>query len=171
MSVLSHIIELYSHMIWADAKVWEAILDHPGTHNDEKLNKVIYHLHLVQYAFFHIWLELPMEFKKWDDFETIGDLAQWAANYPELSQPFITDLVEEDLGKIISVPWSDRAEQVLGKKPEQISLAETMFQVITHSSYHRGQVNSRLRSMGADPPIVDFISWVWLGKPSAKWPV
>jgi len=45
-----------------------------------------------------------------------------------------------------------------------------MYQVIIHSTHHRGQVNSRIRELKGEPPLVDFIVWIWLGKPAAAWP-
>ncbi len=50
------------------------------------------------------------------------------------------------------------------------SLGQTLLQVTAHSSYHRGQVNVRLRELGVDPPMTDFIVWVWGRKPSPAWP-
>ncbi len=44
-----------------------------------------------------------------------------------------------------------------------------MIQVYLHSSYHRGQVNSLIRRSNNEPPLTDFIAWVWLGKPAALW--
>jgi uncharacterized damage-inducible protein DinB len=46
-----------------------------------------------------------------------------------------------------------------------------MFQVTSHSTHHRGQVNARLRALGGEPPLVDYIAWVWFGKPAADWAV
>ncbi len=43
------------------------------------------------------------------------------------------------------------------------------FQVANHSTYHRGQVNRSLRQLGGEPPLVDYIAWVWFGKPKAEW--
>jgi len=48
-------------------------------------------------------------------------------------------------------------------------LAKTAFQVTGHSTCHRGQVNTRLRELGAYPPLVDYIAWLWLGRPAADW--
>jgi uncharacterized damage-inducible protein DinB len=42
---------------------------------------------------------------------------------------------------------------------------EPIFQVTSHSTYHRGQVNARVREGGRRMPLVDFIAWVWFGKP------
>ena len=49
-------------------------------------------------------------------------------------------------------------------------MAETCLQVCSHSTYHRGQVNARLREIGAEPPLVDYIAWLWFERPAADWP-
>jgi len=41
--------------------------------------------------------------------------------------------------------------------------------VALHSLYHRGQVNARLREVGGTPPLVDYIAWLWFGRPAAEW--
>lgn len=167
-----HILkDLYKHMHWADAKVWAAVLAIPDITNNEQLKNLLYHLHITQYAFYHIWSNLSRDFPKKSDFETINDIALWASKYPQLAQTFLAGLNDGDLDNIIHIPWAERLEKVLGKKPEPSNLAETMIQVSAHSSYHRGQVNSRIRALDVDPPMVDFIAWVWLGKPEAVWPV
>jgi uncharacterized damage-inducible protein DinB len=56
-----------------------------------------------------------------------------------------------------------------GKKVMPATLEETMLQVASHSTYHRGQINTRFRELGGEPAMVDFITWVWLGKPKSQW--
>ena len=168
MSVLNHLRDLFTHMYWANAKVWEIILKTPDAQKHEKLKSIIYHYHVTQYAFYHIWMGLPMEFPKMEDFKTMSDMADWAAKYQELVIPFMNGLKEEDLNSIVKIPWSERLAKVLGKDPEPSTLAETLFHVPAHSAYHRGQVNALIRTAGGEPPLVDFIVWVWLGKPKVK---
>jgi uncharacterized damage-inducible protein DinB len=170
MSVLIQLKDLIKHMHWADAKIWHIVLSIPEAQKHEKLKSVLYHLHITQYAFYFIWLDLPQEFPKISEFESTYKLADWAAKYPELLKSFSSGLKDKDLNRAINIPWSIRIEKLLGKKPSDTNLAETMLQVITHSSYHRGQVNSLIRILGVDPPQTDFIAWIWLGKPSAVWP-
>ena len=33
-----------------------------------------------------------------------------------------------------------------------------------------GQINARLREIGGEPPLVDYIAWIWLGRPTVNWP-
>jgi uncharacterized damage-inducible protein DinB len=42
---------------------------------------------------------------------------------------------------------------------------ETINQVIQHSTYHRAQINKRIRELGEEPPFTDFIYWAWINKP------
>lgn len=36
-----------------------------------------------------------------------------------------------------------------------------------HTTYHRGQLNTKIRELGGEPPLTDFIYWVGLDKPKA----
>jgi uncharacterized damage-inducible protein DinB len=38
-----------------------------------------------------------------------------------------------------------------------------------HSAHHRGQALRRLRELGVEPPLCDFIVWIWTGRPDADW--
>jgi uncharacterized damage-inducible protein DinB len=67
------------------------------------------------------------------------------------------------------MPFVAEQEKRLGTKFAEPTLAQTIFQVTSHSTYHRGQVNARLREVGAEPPLVDYIAWVWFGKPDPDW--
>jgi uncharacterized damage-inducible protein DinB len=167
MSVLNHLKELFDHMYWADAMVWNVILKIPETMKNDKLKKIIYHYHTTQYAFYYIWMSLPMEFPRLKEFKSMAEISNWASEYPDLVKKFISGLKEEDLNKTVHIPWAERLVETLGKKPVDSILAEQMLQVTAHSSYHRGQVNSLIRESGGEPPLVDFIAWVWLGKPPA----
>ena len=163
--------ELIDHMNWADAKIWATVLSIPEAQEDEKLKKILHHYQLSKYAFYYIRSGLPQEFPELATFKTLHGMAQWAAEYPKLIQTYMASLKEPDLSSMIKTPWSDRLEKILGQKPVDANLAETILQVAVHCSHHRGQANSRIRELKAEPPIVDFIAWVWLGKPDAVWPV
>ena len=48
------LINLFDHMMWADAEVWKKVLASNSVEGDEKITKLLYHLHQVQYAFFFV---------------------------------------------------------------------------------------------------------------------
>lgn len=162
--------ELYRHMEWADARVWEAI-PAVDTVFDELLRERLVHIHVVQRAFLSAWTGGPVRdaFKKGDDFSTLAAVRGWAQPYYGEVAAFIDTLTEERLTEPFTLPWAAMIAEHLGRVPAATSLADTCFQVTSHSTYHRGQVNIRLRELGVAPPLVDYIAWAWLDKPAAGW--
>ena len=161
--------ELMQHMEWADACVWRALLAHPGAFEDTRLRDLLLHLHGVQRGFLAVWTARPLD----------PQLAQ-AAWDPSAAQAavrsYYTDLYaviasfdEATLERQIVMPGLEPYEQKLNRRFDAPTLAETMLQVATHSTYHRGQVNARLRAAGGEPPLVDYIAWIWFGRPAAEW--
>jgi uncharacterized damage-inducible protein DinB len=73
------------------------------------------------------------------------------------------------LRRPVVTPGLKRYEEQTGRRFEAPTLAETMLQVASHSTYHRGQVNARLREVGGEPPLVDYIAWIWFGRPAPEW--
>ncbi|MDX1430612.1 MAG: hypothetical protein R3282_10000, partial [Rhodothermales bacterium] len=49
------LVELYSHMEWADATVWKVVESSEATLTDENLRKRLFHLHFTQLAFLGVW--------------------------------------------------------------------------------------------------------------------
>jgi hypothetical protein len=45
----------------------------------------------------------------------------------------------------------------------------TMLDAVRPLFDHRITVDRSTPELGATPPLVDFIAWVWAGKPAAKW--
>ena len=54
MHSLDMLIELFQHMHWADAKIWDTVLSLPDVEQNDQLKNSLYHLHITQYPFHHI---------------------------------------------------------------------------------------------------------------------
>jgi uncharacterized damage-inducible protein DinB len=52
------------------------------------------------------------------------------------------------------------------KGPFEVPAGVLLLQALTHSQHHRGQNVSRMRQLGATPPMTDFVIWYALGRPS-----
>jgi uncharacterized damage-inducible protein DinB len=156
-------------MEWADAKVWATVFAHESGPSDARLRETLYHLHMVQHAFLRIWRgemrELP--FPTFDDARS---LLAWVRDYYGEIFDHLGTLSDEKLAETMLMPWADMIEKQVGRKPDGTTTGVTVLQVALHSLYHRGQVNTRLRELGATPPLVDYIAWVWLGRPAPDWP-
>ena len=161
--------DLFHHMEWADAAVWTSILSSPTVAADKKLQDYLYHLHLVQRAFLRVWRGEPRE-TPWPTFSDAPGLMQWARSYYGEASAHLASISDDQVSKPMPVPWAAMVEKRLGRAPETTTIGETALQVTLHSLYHRGQVNARLREVGGEPPLVDYIAWVWLGRPEPVWP-
>ena len=182
MNLLSHLQDQFRHMEWTDAMVWQTALSVDATLADETLRARLHHIHLVLRVFLAVW---QGEFAHYQDsnerqqalmswFNKGGDLRgtdllAWGKSYHRDVQSYLDSLSEEALAQIVTLPWAEMVAARIGQTPAASTMAETLQQVTMHSAYHRGQVNVRLREVGTEPPLVDFIAWVWLGKPAVQW--
>ena len=170
--LLAHIQALFAHMNWADALVWRAVLATANGEQDATLVDKLHHLHSVQRGFLAVWRNDPLPpFRRGEDLSDLGAIARWARDGHNLLATHVASLSEEDLGKVMEVAWKKWVEETIGRIPAPTTYADTLMQVSQHSTYHRGQVNMRLRELGATPPLTDYIAWIWLGKPDAEWAV
>jgi len=166
---LAALRDLYQYMEWADASVWTAVFASTTAQNDTKLRDGLYHLHVVQRAFLRIWRgESPNT--PFPSFAELQELMAWGRSYYADAFDHLATLSNERSLAPLPVPWAALVEQRLGRAPETATVGETALQVVLHTQYHRGQINSRLREVGGEPPLVDYITWVWLGRPKANWP-
>lgn len=161
--------EIYGHMEWADAQVWKS-LPADGI-ADQVLKERLVHIHVVQRAFLYAWTGGPVgeAFKSGADFVTLADVRNWALPYYAEARGFFEALDEQRLDEPLTLPWAAMIAESLGQTPAPTTLGETCFQIPNHTTHHRGQVCARMRELGIEPPLVDYIAWVWLGKADAVW--
>lgn len=169
MKDLSALRELIHHMQWADALVWSSVLSSPEAASDLALRGKLFHTHMVQRAFLYVWRAGTLGPPPSEPPDLLMTLESARDYYSDLT-PFLDALGEDELERPVALPWAGRFAQRLGREPATPSLAETLLQVVMHSTYHRGQVNARLREVGVEPPLTDYIAWVWFGRPEPRWP-
>jgi uncharacterized damage-inducible protein DinB len=161
--------DLFRHMEWADATVWAAVPDNLPP--DKRLAELLVHIHVVQRAFLMVWTggDVREAFRNPEDFQSLGDLRHWAQTYYAAAHAFARDLDDQRLTAPLAMPWAAQLAEQLGRPVGATCLGETCLQVVSHSTYHRGQVNARLREIGAEPPLVDYIAWLWFDRPAPEW--
>jgi uncharacterized damage-inducible protein DinB len=169
MKVSDLLNDLFRHMEWADALVWSAVLPNPALVEDRSVRDRLYHLHLVQRAFLHIWRGEQMQFEGTDALRGV-ELARWGRAYHADVPQFLATIDGSQFDTAVQLPWASQITGLIGTDLTSPSLGETLLQVGLHSTYHRGQINARIRELGGEPPLTDFIAWVWAGKKLPSWP-
>jgi uncharacterized damage-inducible protein DinB len=160
--------DLYGHMEWADAEVWRAVLGSDAARADVRTLGLLQHIHLVQRAFLSIWRGAPIDAHAGEGLDAAA-LQSWAREYYREAVAEIAATSEETMSSPARVPWTRQIAESLGFDPSPVTVSETMLQAALHSLHHRAQVVARLREIGAAPPLVDYIAWLWRGRPTAKW--
>lgn len=174
--------DLFRHMEWADAEMWKKVFEGNSEGNgegdgasdealDSKIHFWVHHIHLVQYAFRRLWEgedlgNLPEQ----EDFESLEALARWGRDEHRALQAYVMQAGEEQLERTLEIPWTADLEERLGHPVADVQVGQSAYQVVMHSAHHRAQVASRLRELGGEPSLIDFIAWLWHGKPAPDWP-
>lgn len=168
MTVIELYRDLYRHMEWADAAVWSAVLAAEAASADEGLRERLHHLHLVQRVFLSIWRGEAIDGHAGEGLDA-RDLREWASSYYPEARAYLASAGDSELAATVTLPWTEAAAERLGFEPAPTTLLETLVQVYAHTAHHRGQICTRLRELGGEPPLIDFVAWVWHGRPDAEW--
>jgi len=160
--MLETLRDLVAYQGWADAELWRAIEASKVAKEDPATLARCHHVHLTQHAFAALVRGEAVvgtnaeEFGRWSDLEAYGREA--SERWIEL----VDVLDGEELGQRLTVPWS--------KAPAiEFTVAQAILQMVMHSQHHRGQNAARLRELGDDPPLSDFLAWLWRDRPTARW--
>jgi uncharacterized damage-inducible protein DinB len=165
MQKSNYLYDLFKHMQWADATVWQAILKTNDADKDGKIKGLTVHIHMVHHAYLCLWEKLPLKMPGADDFKDLQSVAKWGNEFYEEIFNFLNCLEEDELDNLLEIPWIKYFESQIGKVPNAITIGESLLQVALHSTYHRGQVNTRLRELGGEPPLVDYLFWILQSRP------
>lgn len=169
MTSSSMIADLLEHMQWADSLIWRAIISSSVAAEDANLHARLYHLHLTQHAFLQVWRGQSAPLPAADSLDATA-LARWAQDFYSEAIPAISKFDDEALSSQVQGALLSKAEERLGPGTLAPTIGDTVIQVVLHTTYHRGQINMRLRELGYEPPLTEHFVWVWRGKPKAEWP-
>ena len=166
----SMLVALARHLGWADAEIWKTVLGAAQDPLDPDLRFRLHHLHTVQHAFLLIWQGEAIEVPEADDFADPGSLARWGRDAHARILEVLAGADPAELRRELDIPWTERIERRLGRPAEPVTLEQSAHQVVLHTAHHRGQIARRLRELDVEPPLIDFIAWLWQGKPAPSWP-
>lgn len=163
-----HLQELVRHMQWADSLVWNAALALPRAHHDKLTRERFHHVHTVHWAYLQIWRGEPIDIPELTTFEDLSAIHAWGRAFYGEAAAFLETLDADALRREIHFPWADEMVERFGAA-QPATFEETVLQLASHTTHHRGQICTRLRQIGGEPPLIDYIAWIWTGRPSPEW--
>jgi uncharacterized damage-inducible protein DinB len=154
--------ELYAHQAWADAEHWRHLETIAGALEDDAVRRRLHHIHLVQRAYLAIVTGERFRPKPLEKFASMAELKHDARQCHAAADATIRSLSPQATVALITIPW-------FRESPLQLSVEQALIQAAMHSHYHRGQNATRMRELGGEPPLTDFVAWLLKGKPAPAW--
>ena len=159
--LFEHLKDMHGHMAWADA-VWFDTWGRSGFKDDPDLLQRVQHTTDVQGAFLmvlnHQDVLFPVEQPE-PEFSRLRILAR--DNHRAFKALFQT-MNPQDVLLRVRLPW-------FPGPPCEVTVTEVLTQVAMHTQHHRGQLMTRLKSLGGQPQNVDYIIWAWKNRPEGRW--
>lgn len=160
---------LYRYNRWADARVLDSVAALTGEQFTEDLSgsfrsvrDTLTHILAAEWIWLRRWRGTsPAALLDPADFPTIAALrARWAEVEAEQTD-FVEGVTEGALEEVVAYV-NTKGE------PWRYPLWQMMQHLVNHSSYHRGQVATLLRQLGAKPASTDFLLFFDLEKSEAS---
>jgi uncharacterized damage-inducible protein DinB len=163
MIMIQQFKDLMFYQEWADAvflKIWERT---PNAIDDSEMLKRWEHVVLVQNAFHDVLRNNETQLPKSDrPLPGLVELKTFCKNNHEQLKKLISELNQSDLERAVEIRW-------FPDRPAVLTPAEALMQVLLHTQHHRAQNLTRLQALGGKRIVIDWISWIWKGKPEAQW--
>ncbi|MCY9003217.1 DinB family protein [Peribacillus frigoritolerans] len=161
MNHLEPVLEMYNYHAWANGVIIDRLNELPEHiyHKEiqsgfSSLSKVLSHIYLTDYTWFDIISGISMDEAMASSSELKEEVEK--KSIEEMKKIFI-DLYErnkallstEDMEKVMVVdnPYAGSLET---------TISESVLHVVTHGSYHRGNIATMLRQMGHTSVMQDF---------------
>lgn len=156
------LIDLTRHCMWADQEIWICAEEAADFLNDPALLARFHHIHLVQYAFVSLVRGEEVDPHRGEDL-TASALREWGQGLAITLFELARLIPDAELTEHFDVPW-------FRNPPIVLSRGEALLQACLHSVHHRAQIASRIRDIGGEPPQIDYIYWIWKGRPGPSLP-
>jgi uncharacterized damage-inducible protein DinB len=154
--------DLWRYQAWADALLWNAILECDAAYGDKVLGERVLHAHQAQEAFLGFALGEDIDFSRTDGIGDLTEIRDYGRHVLDRGAAYLAGADTSWIHRVVSPPWPH-------EPPLRFTAGEGLLQAIMHSQHHRGQNATRLRELGGEPPTTDLILWVVGGRPEPDW--
>ncbi|MED4635422.1 DinB family protein [Peribacillus frigoritolerans] len=161
MNHLEPVLEMYNYHAWANGVIIDRLNELPEHiyHKEiqsgfSSVSKVLSHIYLTDYTWFDIISGISMdeamasssELKEEVEKKSIEEMKKIFINLYERNKALLST---EDMEKVMVVdnPYAGSLET---------TISESVLHVVTHGSYHRGNIATMLRQLGHTSVMQDF---------------
>jgi uncharacterized damage-inducible protein DinB len=159
--MIDHLRKLMAHAEWANAVFFQTWGKSPARDHEEMRHRVG-HIVGVQDGFLSVLRGQPPGTPPTGPPSSYDELKTRAAASHTALGEFAAVLHTVEMSRIVQIPW-------FPDPPCVITVEEALVQVAMHTQHHRGQCMTRLKDLGGEPKNVDWIIWLWKGKPQGRW--
>jgi uncharacterized damage-inducible protein DinB len=111
---------------------------------------------------------MPLDIPDLSTFSNLKSICLWARQFYKVVSAHFDGLTETHLKLKVEFPWAAQITKRFGSVVPA-TVGDSILQLALHTSYHRGQVALRLREAGGEPPLTDFIAWIWMERRTPDW--
>jgi uncharacterized damage-inducible protein DinB len=158
--MLALLLDLFEHQAYADAALLNAIRRREAAARDKDLRVLLHHILISHRFWIHLCQGLPFSIE--DEREVPDSLDPLVARYRDTQvqeRAWLARLTESELTRTLESPLlPDRL----------VPVSQALVQICLHSQGHRSQCALKLRQLGGEPPLVDFIAWIQ-DRPAPVW--
>ena len=147
--------DLARHQAWADTAHWKALHENSTLLEDLEIRKRVNHMVMALRMLTGLAQGEAVDPSGMKDIDSADQLE---AELGKANAELIQALDTIDLQRMIALPRGPNG-------PWEAPAGVLLLQAIMHSQHHRGQNASRMRQLGATPPMTDFVIWYALGCP------
>lgn len=155
---LDDLRSIYAYNAWANSRFFEAIagLDEerrtaPLESSFPSVIATLGHIVGAEWIWLSRWQGTsPGGFPEWLQSPTLEDLRTRLSQVESDRTAFLATLTPDDLQRPL-------AYKLLNGTASSLRLLDLLLHVVNHSSYHRGQLTTLLRQVGATPPATDYV--------------
>ena len=149
------LLDMARHQAWADMTHWKALRGNAALLEDVEIRTRLNHMVKALKMLTSLARGETPDAAGMKEVDSIDELeAAMQKAHPDLAAA----LASADLARMIALPRGPNG-------PFEAPAGVLLLQALTHSQYHRGQNASRMRQLGATPPMTDFVIWYALGRP------
>jgi uncharacterized damage-inducible protein DinB len=159
--MFDHLRDLLAHAEWANA-VFFHIWNKSPAREHEEMRQRVGHLIGVQEGFLAVLRGGDPGVPPDGPPPMFSALKERAVSSHTGLREFIGMLDEAALARTVQIPW-------FPAPPCIIRVDQALVQVAMHTQHHRGQLMTRLKDFGGEPKNVDWIIWLWKGRPQPRW--